>query len=197
MKANRANRPNICFSEAQPKARSLTTLKMNGLHVSSLREKAFLGLSSLLYLQLKDTRISHLADKVFQKLSNLKQLDLSHNLRLLNLPHKVFSGMKNLQKLNLSGSRSIFKTHYWCEETDFNAEKNMFAELPELTVLDLSKTGFNPWSDSKMFARNTKLQELRITDNNMQFITNSMIDTFKSLSVLDMRNIHLVQDIIV
>lgn len=163
---------------------------MNGLHVRSLRQKSFLGLSSLKTLQLSDTLLGHLDDSVFQRLSSLEQLDLSDNLRLLNLPHKVFEGMKKLHKLNLSGSRSIFKSSYWSEGNQFNAEKNMFAELPNLTQLDLSQTGFMPWSDPSMFA-STKLQELKIADNNMQFITDTMIDTFKNLSVLDMRNIFL------
>ena len=97
------------------------------------------------------------------------------------------SGLINLQKLNLSNCSFIFKESYFYDENNFNADIKIFSAMTNLTSLDLSGTDLRPWSNEKVFGNNTKLTELRIANNQITFITDTMLKTFQSLKILDMR----------
>ena len=102
------------------------------------------------------------------------------------------SGLINLQKLNLSNCSFIFKESYFYDENNFNADIKIFSAMTNLTSLDLSGTDLRPWSNEKVFGNNTKLTELRIANNQITFITDTMLKTFQSLKILDMRKEHFL-----
>ena len=102
------------------------------------------------------------------------------------------SGLINLQKLNLSNCSFIFKESYFYDENNFNADIKIFSAMKNLTSLDLSGTDLRPWSNEKVFGNNTKLTELRIANNQITFITDTMLKTFQSLNILDMRKEHFL-----
>ncbi|XP_044130713.1 platelet glycoprotein Ib alpha chain-like isoform X1 [Bufo gargarizans] len=82
----------------------LTTLQLSNNHITTIPEKAFMGLKKLDSLELQHNYIDSLDEQVFEGLQSLKHLDLSYN-QLLLLPDRLLAGLENLGKLYLSWNR--------------------------------------------------------------------------------------------
>ncbi|XP_038070995.1 adhesion G protein-coupled receptor A3-like [Patiria miniata] len=76
-------------------------LDLSNNQITSLRQNAFSGLSSLLQLNLSGNRISYIEPKSFDGLDQLEKLDLSRN-RLGSVNNSMFVGLGSLEDLNIS-----------------------------------------------------------------------------------------------
>lgn len=81
-----------------------TSLRADFNEVTTLRSKAFLGLSNLQKINLKYNKIDCLEDEAFYGVENLKKLYLSHN-KIQKLNDQHFSNLQCLESLHLDNNK--------------------------------------------------------------------------------------------
>ena len=193
---------------------NLQTLFLSGLHQTELRNNSLTGLSNLNDLHLDFTDLKELHNYTFSPLKKLKTLVLSHNPMLSSLPLLAFQGLDNLESLDLSYSPNIFRKkndknvylpstfefenlrvldltcalNFFCTgkyDYGFTLNQTLLDRVPNLEEIHLCKNGLVSWSDRDLFSSNTRLTTLYMTNNQIVFLTDAMLDLFGRLKLVN------------
>lgn len=84
--------------------KNLRVLFVNASGVSSIQNRTFSGLTSLISLHLEDNRLHILHGHEFEQLVHLKELYL-HNNQIANIANETFQSLHLLQTLRIDGNR--------------------------------------------------------------------------------------------
>ncbi|XP_067010829.2 leucine-rich repeat-containing protein 15 [Anabrus simplex] len=125
-------------------------LKVLNLSSNALRTLANFSIPSLKILDASHCSISELSETFLNDLSSLQYLNLSDN-KLETTPYSINS--KTLIELDLSFNRLSTLTN------------TTFASLPKLKLLDLRGNRFTTTFRAVIFAANTNLRNIKLTDN--------------------------------
>ncbi|XP_022117333.2 leucine-rich repeat-containing G-protein coupled receptor 4 [Pieris rapae] len=143
-------------------------------------------------LDLSKNKINGIEEDAFTRLRNLSFLDLSEN-RLNDLPKTMFSHATHLFELNLSRNYFLsvpqFQSQYLrilhlsnCQIAGFS--KTAISEMTSLLVLDLSINQIESIPDD---FESLTLQDLILSYNEINMLTDNTFSSLPHLAVLDLR----------
>lgn len=158
---------------------SLTTLHLEFNKISVINRNTFSGLFKLIRLTLDANDIHTIENGAFSDLKELRKLGLSENkLKVLN--NQILRGPTRLTELSIGGNQIGSISHVYTLSTletlklpnskvnDIDLVK--FAKLPNLKILDLSKTGVNLDNyniSSEEFSFEPQVEVLYLESNNI------------------------------
>ncbi|XKL61644.1 hypothetical protein PGB90_001477 [Kerria lacca] len=152
--------------------RSLQKFYLQNNLISTMADRAFVGLVSLQYLNISNNRLSSLPPELFQSTRNLKEVHLFNNSINVLAPG-LLEGLDQLVILDLSRN----------ELTSSWVNKDTFSGLIRLVVLNI---GYNQLTkiDSHVFQDLYSLQILNLEHNNIESITDSSFSALNNLHAL-------------
>uniref|UniRef100_A0A1I7THR6 LRRCT domain-containing protein n=1 Tax=Caenorhabditis tropicalis TaxID=1561998 RepID=A0A1I7THR6_9PELO len=154
---------------------TLMSMNLNSNRISSVPEKAFIGLSALTQLRLEDNKICDFPTKSLDAIKpTLVLLDVSGNC-LDVIPAQILRNAANLMYLDL-GSNNISEIN--------NFELMNLPFLRELRVQNNSLRRIHPMA----FMNVPQLQYLYLQDNIISTLDGNRLQAFKNLEVLDISN---------
>ena len=148
----------------------ITSLKLQGQAISSLKTGDLEGLSGLVTLELYTNRLKELPDDVFSDLPSLDRLSLSGNM-LAELPTGLFSGLSSLRDLQLSHNQLT------------ELPEGIFSGLSNLEDLDLSSNQLTALSQV-VFSGLAKLGDLRLRSNRLPSLPEGVFSDLSELQTL-------------
>ena len=160
--------------------KQLTKLNLSGNKINGLPADWFIGLESLVHLDLSRNSISTIEDNAFSSLRLLSTLNLNGN-RLVRIEAKVFQGIGALKSLLLEDNK--------IEVIQPAAMRN----LEELTTIKLSRnclkfdeglTFFDGWKQSPL-QHNLKLEKIELSQNQIADLYSDW-SLMKSLTYLNL-----------
>ncbi len=127
------------------------------------------------------------------ELEDPKAMDSNMTMRYLNKQEvaDILLNLTSLRELFLSCSLDYNCVGSVSHDELMDAE--VFSSLVNLEVLDLSKNSLNAWNED-IFIGNTKLQYLSLASNKLFHVTPGMLESFRRLKVLDMRDNFILCD---
>ncbi|EGT48404.1 hypothetical protein CAEBREN_28510 [Caenorhabditis brenneri] len=154
---------------------TLMSMNLNSNQISSVPEKAFVGLTSLTQLRLEDNKICDFPTKALDSIKpSLVLFDVSGNC-LSSIPAQVLRNAANLMYLDL-GSNNISEIN--------NFELMNLPFLRELRVQNNTLRRIHPMA----FMNVPQLQYLYLQDNIISTLDGNRLQAFKNLEVLDVSN---------
>ena len=178
---------------------SLEEFHLDDSSISLIENGAFNHLPNLKWLDLSNNQdLSYLTTVTFHGLDNLEYLDMSYSSRsFINMVSPLRRQSADLYLLEtlkkVMGIRVLLLKCALTErcvsqyEYDSPLQKTLLSQMPVLTVLDLSENSLTSWTDDR-FEDNTLLEELYLENNSILFLTQGMIESFRRLKVLDLRD---------
>ena len=140
----------------------IAELALVGGSLNSLRSGDFQGLDGLRELTISGTQLRRVPPRAFLGLANLERLVLQNNHSLQPPEDGGFAGMPKLTTLRITGPTVLSGG---TSTTNFHRLRpDMFADLPELTELDLSGSAVF-YLPARAFAGLSKLQRLDVSWN--------------------------------
>ena len=157
----------------------LTTLSLHHCNLRVFTTSSFVGLVSLLSLDLSNNKIggNNIGVKVFKPMQQLETLKLDHNkLTTIATEYSLFAYLSNLRKLHLSSND--------CR----NLSVHLFDTLQKLEVLHLEDNALGNLvkadTGGLLFGKLTSLRELHLEKNGLTSLPGGMIRSLKSLQDL-------------
>lgn len=175
----------------------LNELNFNEMDFTSIDDKIFEGLTSLLKLSFVDNFITKIQINTFNYLSNIRELKLAYN-KINLIEDGSFQWMPNLIKLNLTRNYLVTITNKTfaglinLEELDLyrneiqSIDENAFQCVSNLKILNL-RFNFVSRITNKTFKNLTRLEELNLSKNSIQYLDE---DSFSDLKDLTLFHIH-------
>ena len=152
-------------------------LSHNAMRSRSFTKYSFTGLKNIETLNLAGDNIIQFDSATFNFIPTLQVLDMSGNrkLEILGGIENMFRPLQNLTKL---------------KTTSIDLEKipaNIFWNLTELTIVDLSKNSITKWGTG-LFKDQEKLQQLVLANNKITTIDEKSLKNLNYLRELDISN---------
>ena len=156
-------------------------LSHNGIGSTNIGVNTFEGMPSMTSLDLSHNQIKSIASEkdLFKYATELQFLDFSHN-SLNNFSRQLFSVLVKLEHLDLSGN-SLSKM------IASDTEGVIFKNLSHLLLLDLSRSGLVTMPGS-IFHGLTSLKRLNLISNTIQSWSGDLFAGLPELAYLDLRN---------
>ncbi len=131
----------------------ISSLRVRGTDLTTLKEDDFDGLSGLRDLFLGSNELTSLPDGIFDGLSNLRYIELSSN-DLTSLSSDVFDGLSKLESLELYNNANLS-----------SLPADIFDGLSSLSYLELSHIGLNNSLPNGIFEGLSMLDTFDLTGN--------------------------------
>ena len=177
---------------------SLDTLLLSSNNIHVLRALTFTHLVSLRHLDLSNNHISHIYSNAFFGLTKLTNLTLADN-QLHHVPTEALSHLSSLLHVDLSRTRIVqirpfsFTNNLLASirlnniSTLILIAKEAFCDLRELTTVEIRGNSKLQYIDKHAFSNVPKLSVLRLSDNNLTAIEETLIS---SLTVPVLLSVH-------
>ena len=171
----RGNWIKVLRSNAASSLHNLTMLYLGQNVIDKIEDDAFNGLVNLQKLQLNQNKLGVLSGSIFKPLIKLTYLDLADN-NLHQIFQILFQPLKSLRTLNLSGNK--------CARMQANTLNN----LTSLRILHLERNELSSYFagqyGAQLFSGLTELRDIRISSNNIQALSDTLLTDQVSLEVL-------------
>ncbi|CAG9134941.1 hypothetical protein JYU34_017581 [Plutella xylostella] len=161
--------------------RALQKLFLQNNRISSVADRAFVGLSDLQLLNLSTNALTALPPEMFQSSRDIKQIYLNNN-SLSVLAPGLLEGLDQLQILDLSVNQL---TSEW-------VNRDTFSGLVRLIVLNLSHNRITK-IDALLFQDLNNLQFLSLEYNNIARIADGAFSNLKNLHSLSLAHNNIVE----
>ncbi|PSN45021.1 hypothetical protein C0J52_24515 [Blattella germanica] len=161
--------------------RSLQKLYIEDNSLTSLADRAFVGLTSLQILNASSNLLVALPPELFQSTRDIKEIYLQNNSISVLAPG-LLEGLDQLLVLDLSANEL---TSNW-------VNRDTFSGLVRLVVLNLSHNDITR-IDSHVFQDLYSLQILNLEENNIEVIAEGAFSTLSNLHALTLSHNSLVQ----
>ncbi|KAJ9585990.1 hypothetical protein L9F63_020367 [Diploptera punctata] len=161
--------------------RSLQKLYIEDNSLSSIADRALVGLASLQVLNASSNILVALPPEMFQSTRDIKEIYLQNNSISVLAPG-LLEGLDQLLILDLSSNEL---TSNW-------VNRDTFSGLVRLVVLNLAHNDITRL-DSHVFQDLYSLQMLNLEDNSIEVIADGAFSTLSNLHALTLSHNHLVQ----
>ncbi len=173
---------------------NLEELWLDHTDLLRIEDRALAPMSNLrrLYLNNNENLVG-LMDSTFVGMTSLEVLDLAYSSKAFsslfnsgatNRDGGLAALLKSLQNLTALNMKSTLGNNCG-NQNPCSLDPDLLSSLPMLEYLDLSENFLKSWEDDR-FDSTPKLKILLLESNSMDFITEPLLDTFRTLEELDM-----------
>ncbi|XP_047121917.1 leucine-rich repeat-containing protein 4B-like [Schistocerca piceifrons] len=147
------------------------TLSITQHRITTLDSRSFRGLERLEVLEITEGRLSEISPDAFYELRDLKEVNISHN-ELNVLPRDAFAECRRLELLDLSWNPLVLPG------------RGPMLVSSSLSALDMSFCSLGKLPD-QVFSKVPVLSELRLRGNNLQLVSECILEPIPQLILLD------------